>query len=121
MKKAGIKMVYKWNIFLVNLEPVIGSEQGKTRPVLIVSEEEVNEILPVVNVLPLTSFKLNRKIYQNEVFLDKNISGLAKDSIVLCYQIKTIDKTRLIKNIGCIDNAEIQAEIIEALSFQLGL
>ena len=121
MKKAGIDMAYKWNIFLVNLDPVIGSEQGKTRPVLVVSEEEINQILPVVNVLPLTSFKLNRKIYQNEVFLDKNLSGLAKDSIVLCYQIKTIDKSRLIKNIGRLDNAEIQAEIIESLSFQLGL
>lgn len=114
-------MAYKWNVFLVNLDPVIGSEQGKTRPVIVVSEEEINQILPVVNVLPLTSYKPNRKIYQNEVFLDKNISGLSKDSIVLCYQIKTIDKSRLIKNIGSLDNIELQAEIIEALSFQLGL
>lgn len=114
-------MTYKWNVFLVNLDPLIGSEQGKTRPVLVVSEEEINQILPVVNVLALTSYKPNRKIYQNEVFLDKNISGLAKDSIVLCYQIKTIDKSRLIKNIGCLDNIEILTEIIEVLSFQLGL
>ncbi|KAF5413868.1 MAG: hypothetical protein C5S38_05425 [Candidatus Methanophagaceae archaeon] len=45
----------RWRIFLVNLDPVVGSEQGKTRPVLIISEEEINQILPVVNVLPITS------------------------------------------------------------------
>ena len=46
---------FKWNIFLANLDPVIGSEQGKTRPVLVISEEQINQILPVVNVLPITS------------------------------------------------------------------
>jgi len=40
---------YKWNIFLANLDPVVGSEQGKTRPVLVISEEEINQILPVLN------------------------------------------------------------------------
>ncbi|MCI0471880.1 MAG: type II toxin-antitoxin system PemK/MazF family toxin, partial [Candidatus Aminicenantes bacterium] len=45
---------FRWNIFLANLDPIIGSEQGKTRPVLVISEEDINQILPVVNVLPLT-------------------------------------------------------------------
>jgi len=43
-------MEYRWHIFLANLDPVIGSEQGKTRPVLIISEEEINQIMPIVNV-----------------------------------------------------------------------
>jgi mRNA-degrading endonuclease toxin of MazEF toxin-antitoxin module len=46
---------YKWHIFLATLDPVVGSEQGKTRPVLIISDEEINQILPVVNALPITS------------------------------------------------------------------
>jgi len=50
-------MEYRWHIFLADLDPVIGSEQGKTRPVLVISEEEINQILPVVNVLPLTTRK----------------------------------------------------------------
>ena len=50
-------MEYRWHIFLADLDPVIGSEQGKTRPVLVISEEEINQILPVVNVLPLRSYK----------------------------------------------------------------
>ena len=49
--------VYRWNIFLANLDPVIGSEQGKTRPVMVISDDEINGILPVVNILPLTSRK----------------------------------------------------------------
>lgn len=48
---------YRWKIFLVNIDPVVGSEQGKTRPVLVISAEEINQILPVVNVLPLTTLK----------------------------------------------------------------
>ena len=50
-------MEYRWHIFLADLDPVLGSEQGKTRPVLVISEEEINQILPVVNVLPLRSYK----------------------------------------------------------------
>ncbi len=49
--------VYRWNIFLADLDPVIGSEQGKTRPVMVISDDEINGILPVVNILPLTSRK----------------------------------------------------------------
>ena len=54
---------FQWNIFLANLDPVIGSEQGKTRPVLVISEERINQLLPVVNVLPITSRKAGRTIY----------------------------------------------------------
>ena len=77
--------------------------------------------MPVINILPLTSYKQGRKIYPNEVFLEKTKSGgLDKDSIVLCYQIRTVDKKRLIKPIGIIQNDETKNEIIDALSFQLG-
>ena len=60
---------FRWNIFLANLDPVIGPEQGKTRPVLVISEDQINRILPVVNVLPITSRKAGRKIYPNEVLI----------------------------------------------------
>jgi mRNA interferase MazF len=54
--------IERWEIWLANLEPVLGSEQGKTRPILVLSSTAVNEILPVVNVLPVTSRKPNRRI-----------------------------------------------------------
>ncbi len=111
----------RWKIYLANLDPVVGSEQGKTRPVLIISEEEINQLLSIVNALPLTSFKPGRKIYPNEVFLPVDVSGLPKDSIVLCFQIRTLDKKRLIKQIGEITDEELKEEIKDSLSFQLGI
>lgn len=111
----------RWSIYLVNLDPTIGSEQGKTRPVLVISDDDVNAILPVINILPLTSLKQGRRIYPNEVLLKKEQSGLDKDSLVLCYQIRTVDKKRLIKKLGEVKNDDTQTEIIDALSFQLGL
>lgn len=113
-------MSYRWHIFLSNLDPVIGSEQGKTRPVLVISEEEINQILPVVNILPITTRKLGRNIYPNEVLIPEGTTGLDKESIVLCYQIRTLDKSRLIKSIGKIDSLELQESIINAMFFQLG-
>jgi mRNA interferase MazF len=112
---------YRWHIFLANLDPVLGSEQGKTRPVLVISDEQINQILPVVNVLPLTSRKANRKIYPNEFLLPMNINIFEKESIVLCYQIRTLDKTRLIKDIGKIEDFGLQEGIINSLCFQLGV
>jgi mRNA interferase MazF len=55
------------------------------------------------------------------VLLKKEISGLDKDSLVLCYQIRTVDKKRLIKKLGEVKNDDIRTEIIDALNFQLGL
>ena len=103
-------MVYRWRIFIANLDPIIGSEQGKTRPVLVISEEEINQILPVVNVLPITSRKPGRRIYPNGVLIPAEIGGLYKESIVLCYQIRTLDKRRMIREIGEIRDLEAKRE-----------
>ena len=114
-------MNYRWSIFIADLNPVIGSEQGKVRPVLVISDENINHILPVVNVLPITSKKQNRRIYPNEILLTPSSSGLTKDSIILCYQIRTLDKIRLTKKIGEIADNELQHQIIEGLCFQLAI
>ena len=111
----------KWTIWRANLDPVIGSEQGKSRPVLIISEDDVNNLLNIVNIIPITSRKPNRTIYPNEAFIPPNISGLENESIVLCHQIRTIDKRRLSKEYGAISDEDIKNKIYEALSFQLGL
>jgi mRNA interferase MazF len=114
-------MKYRWSIFIADLNPVIGSEQGKIRPVLVISDENINQILPVVNVLPITSKKENRKIYPNEILLSPASSGLTKASIVLCYQIRTLDKIRLTKKIGEIADNELKHQIIDGLCFQLAI
>jgi mRNA interferase MazF len=113
--------VERWSVWLVNLDPVIGSEQGKTRPVLVISQDSLNDILPVVNALPITSQKPGRRIYPNEALLPSGAGGLTSDSIALCYQIRTLDKQRLQKQLGLLADKQLQEEILTALSFQLGL
>lgn len=117
-----MKIIKRWSIWKAGLDPVIGSEQGKTRPVLVISETDINKLLRVVNVLPLTSRKQERKsIYPNEALLNAGEYGIPKESIVLCYQIRTLDKRRLLSEYGIVDDVDKQLEIIEALSFQLGI
>lgn len=111
----------KWSIWRADLDPVIGSEQGKSRPVLIISEDDINRLLSVVNILPITSRKPDRVVYPNEVLLPANEYGLEKESLVLCHQIRTIDKRRLSKKYGQISSKILQEEVIEALCFQLGI
>ena len=111
--------IERWSVWLANLDPIVGSEQGKTRPVLILSQSALNQNLPVVNVLPITSRKPNRRVYPNETLLPEKTANLPNESIVLCYQIRTLDKQRLIKLIGKLDDPVNQEKITEALCFQL--
>lgn len=111
----------QWTVWLANLDPIVGSEQGRTRPVLIISESSLNSILPVVNVIPITSRKPDRRVYPNEAFLPANTGGLNLDSIALCYQIRTLDKRRLTQRFGLVDNAVVRQEIVDALRFQLAI
>jgi mRNA interferase MazF len=107
-------------VFLAVLDPVQGSEQAGRRPVLVVSREPLNQMLSVVNVVPLTSLKsADRRIYPNEVLLRTGMGGLALDSIVLCYQIRTLDKSRLIEQMGMITDSLTKSRILDALRFQL--
>ncbi|MEP7236083.1 MAG: type II toxin-antitoxin system PemK/MazF family toxin, partial [Ignavibacteriota bacterium] len=89
-------MNLRWTIHYANLDPVVGSEQGKTRPVLIISDEEINQKLSTLTILPVTSRKQGREIYPNEALLASGIGGLEKESIVLCHQIRTLDRKRFI-------------------------
>ena len=74
-----------------------------------------------VNIRPITSRKTGRRIYPNEVLIPVGTGGLEQESIILCYQIRTLDKKRLIREIGKIDELELQESIIDTLCFQLGI
>jgi mRNA interferase MazF len=113
-------MKYQWHVFLASLDPIRGSEQAGRRPVLVISREEVNQLLSVVNVIPLTSRKFpERVIYPNEVLLPAGTAGLKVDSIALCYQIRTLDKNRWEQDWGELEGLEICQEVREAVRFQL--
>ena len=114
-------IVKKWSIYRANLDPVIGSEQGKSRPVLIVSEDEINDLLNTVNVIPITTRKFGRRIYPNEILIPANNFGLENESIILCHQIRTLDKKRLSQQYGHISDPQKQVEVFDALCFQLGI
>ena len=115
-------MNYQWHVFLAALDPTTGSEQAGKRPVLVISRERINVVLPVVNVIPLTSRKsAMRSIYPNEVLLPTGAAGLRVDSIALCYQIRTLDKGRLEQDLGELVEANLRQEILEAIRFQLEL
>ena len=113
--------IERWSIWRASLDPIIGSEQGKTRPVLVISESALNNILPVVNVIPLTSRKPGRRVYPNEVLLISGTAGLSEDSLALSYQIRTLDKRRLTRLYGNLDDPVLQEAILGALCFQLGI
>ncbi|MHA1682380.1 MAG: type II toxin-antitoxin system PemK/MazF family toxin [Promethearchaeota archaeon] len=114
-------MTFKWTIFSANLNPVIDSEQGGTRPVLVFSDETYNSVMPVVTILPLTSLKEGRRVYSNEVLLPTGTGNLSRDSLVLAHQIRTISKQRLGDSIGEIDESSIQELICDAVRVHLNL
>lgn len=113
--------IERWSIWRVNLDPVIGSEQGKSRPALVISDDEINGLLNIVNILPITTRKGGRTIYPNEALLNKGTFGLENESIILCHQIRTVEKRRQSKFYGQINDTVKQQEVIEALFFQLGI
>ncbi|MDX9872519.1 MAG: type II toxin-antitoxin system PemK/MazF family toxin [Clostridia bacterium] len=112
---------YQWGIFWADLEPVKGSEQAGTRPVLVISAEEVNQALPVVTILSLTSVKTGRKVYPIETLLDSEIAGLPKDSIAMAHQIRAISKKRLGEKCGAVKAENIKERVKAALKIYLEL
>jgi len=87
-------------IYLATLDPVAGSEQGGTRPVLVVSRDALNANAPIVIVVPLTSRENKKRLYPTHVALSAREGSLTKDSVVLCEQVRAISKTRLTKKVG---------------------
>lgn len=114
---AGM-IIKRGKIYLVNLDPAIGGEIRKTRPAVVVSNDINNKYNVTVTILPITS-NVN-KIFPFEVLLPKGSGNLPKDSKVKADQIRTIDKSRLVKEIGELLPSQI-SEIEQAINIHLGL
>jgi len=112
-------LVNRGNIYYADLSPVIGSEQGGIRPVLIVQNDIGNKYSPTVIVAAITS-QINKAKMPTHIELGAEIYGLAKDSVILMEQIRTIDKSRLREKIGTIDD-DVMKKIDSALMISLGL
>jgi len=111
--------IRRGEIYLAALDPVVGKEISKTRPVVIISNDKNNQFSGTVTILPITSQNLE-KIYPFEVFLVKGSGNLPKDSKVKTDQIRTIDKMRVFSQIGRLRANEI-AEIEKAIRIHLEL
>ena len=111
--------IKRGEVILVNFEPVVGSEQGRVRPALVVQNDILNENSPTIIVAPLTS-KIYSKVYPSNVEIDSSESGLKVKSTILLNQIKTIDKSRIIKRICSLDE-EIMKEVDLAIKATLSL
>ena len=92
------------DIYLINLDPTVHTEVGKTRPGMIISVNAMNHYSPRLIIAPITSSI--GKIYPFEVFIPCGVGGLEKDSKIMLDQIRSLDKRRLLKKIGTV-NKEI--------------
>ena len=112
-------MIRRGELYTACLEPVVGSEQGGARPVLIVQNDAGNRCSPTVIALPLTG-ALGKPPLPTHVTARTEGSGLARDSVVLGEQIRTLDKRRLRERIGRLDE-ETMRLVDDALCAALGL
>ena len=113
-----VKFPKRGEIYLVCLDPTIGSEINKTRPALIISNDINNQFSSTITIIPITSSIL--KTYPFEVYFSSKESGLMKNSKAKCNQIRTIDKKRLIGIKGKVSDKKIR-EIEKALCIHLGI
>lgn len=113
------KTIKRGEIYYANLNPVIGSEQGGRRPVLIISNDIGNKHSPTVIVAPITS-RVHTKAKLPTHTLIKDFEGLDKNSIILFEQIRTIDKQRLREYLGTLDRRFLDSTD-KALTISIGL
>lgn len=111
--------IRRGDIYYADLSPVVGSEQGGVRPVLIVQNDVGNRFSPTVIAAAITSQRGKAKL-PTHILLDSHTTGLSRDSIVLLEQVRTIDKHRLKERMGRLDSGSMD-RVDQALSISFGL
>jgi mRNA interferase MazF len=112
-------MIKRGEIYYADLSPVVGSEQGGVRPVLIIQNDIGNRYSPTVIAAAITSQKEKSKLPTHFPICDSEC-GLEKNSLVLLEQVRTIDKKRLKEKVGRLSDSEMDA-VNKALSISFGL
>ena len=112
-------LVKRGEIYYADLSPVVGSEQGGMRPVLIVQNDVGNRHSPTVIAAAITSQKDKSRL-PTHISINADRCGLAKDSIVLLEQVRTLDKKRLREKMGILDERDMM-RVDRALSVSLGI
>ena len=112
-------IVKRGDIFYADLSPVIGSEQGGIRPVLVIQNDIGNKYSPTIIIAAITS-QINKAKLPTHIEINAPEYGLPRDSVVLLEQVRTIDKKRLREKIGKFSE-EMMKEVDECLKISLGL
>ena len=122
MSNSGIiEPLLKGDVYLVNLDPVVGKEIGKARPAVIIQNNIGNQYSPVTIIAPISSMKEITKPIPIMVYVEKGEGGLSTESYVDCGQIRTIDKgKRLIKKYGSLNDKKMK-EVDRAIKISLDL
>ncbi|MBS3944479.1 MAG: type II toxin-antitoxin system PemK/MazF family toxin [Melioribacter sp.] len=120
--KTGIIFpLLRGDVYLVNLDPIVGREIGKARPAVIIQNDIGNKFSPVTIIAPITSVKEIVKPLPIMIFLNKGEGGLSEESYIDCGQIRTVDKDkRLITKFGTLDKIKMMA-VDKALKVSLSL
>ena len=112
-------IVRRGEIYYADLSPVVGSEQGGMRPVLIVQNDVGNRYSPTVIAAAITS-QQNKARMPTHIDIEAHTYGLSKNSVVLLEQMRTLDKRRLRERMGCLDEKAMQ-RVDGAIAISLGL
>ena len=112
--------IKRGDMFYADLSPVVGSEQGGIRPVVIIQNDLGNKYSPTVIAAAITS-QTNKSRLPTHIEIGSNTEGLKSNSVILTEQIRTIDKSRLKEKIGHIDDASVMNKINSALGVSFGL
>ena len=111
--------ILRGDIVICDLNPVIGTEQFGKRPVLVLQIDRANKVSPHTIIVPFTT-KIRHSLLPSHVFVPANTGGLAHDSVLLCEQIRSIDKRRIIKKLGKL-NYSWMRKVEKSLCTILGL
>ena len=118
MENKTFRSVYRGDIFYADLEPVIGSEQGGVRPVLVIQNDIGNRHSPTVIVAAITS-RIKHRRQPTHVNLNGRQCGLHSDSTIMLEQLRTLDKQRLLGYVGSVGKAKMD-EVDRALEISVG-
>lgn len=112
-KPSNSLQIRRGDVVLCDLNPVVGTEQAGIRPVVILQIDRANAVSPHTIIAPFTT-KIRQKLLPSHVFVPAGVGGLSQNSVILCEQIRVIDKSRIIRVLGHLDDIYLQ-ELAQAL------
>lgn len=102
-------MITRGDVWIASLDPTKGAEISGQRPVIVMSRDAINRNSPLVIIVPVTGRENKHRIYPSHVILASGDGGLTKESVAVCEQVRAIQSSRLVKQLGHLAPASIVA------------